>query len=579
MSQQALARRWRPRTFAELVGQDHVVKALTHALTTGRLHHAYLFTGTRGVGKTTISRIFAKALNCASGPTAEPCGQCDACRAIDADRFPDYLELDAASNRGVEDIAALLEQATYAPVAGRYKVYMIDEVHMLTGHAFNAMLKTLEEPPEHVKFVLATTDPQKIPVTVLSRCLQFHLRSLPPRVIAQRCAEVLTAEGVPFDASALTFIGQAAGGSMRDALSLLEQAIAYGGGAVRENDVAAMLGLASEARLWALLAAVAAADAEKALQEAAAIGESGVAFDAVLATLAQLLHRVALAQFVPSAAATSEACTQLAAQWDPEFVQLAYEIVLQGRRDLSLAPDEATGFTMTLLRLLAFAPQTTPQPAPLPQGPQVAPMRQGSAGRHEETKKAARADGSQESEMRSDAGRAPEASASGASVSSDAYAASEARKASAYTTNDSLPALADRWHALVQRLDLTGPARELVLHSLPLAWQDGEVELVAAPRVKALPQMHPQVVSKAQEAIARVLSEPARVRWVESDDADALPWQETPAARQAQAQRAAREAWQQRVEAQPAVRFLTQRLGLRLDAASVRLRRGDDAAA
>src|SRR5574337_1245671 len=260
MAYQVLARKWRPRSFETLVGQEHVVRALTHALATGRLHHAYLFTGTRGVGKTTISRILAKSLNCETGVTAEPCGKCSACTAIDADRFPDYVEMDAASNRGVEDMAALLDKAVYAPVQGRYKVYMIDEVHMLTGHAFNAMLKTLEEPPEHVKFILATTDPQKIPVTVLSRCLQFNLKQMPPGHIVEHLSRILEAEAVPFEPPALRHLAKAANGSMRDALSLLDQAIAHGSGKVEEEQVTHMLGTVGDDHLYAVLDALAAGD-------------------------------------------------------------------------------------------------------------------------------------------------------------------------------------------------------------------------------------------------------------------------------------------------------------------------------
>ncbi|HNQ48686.1 MAG TPA: DNA polymerase III subunit gamma/tau [Hydrogenophilus thermoluteolus] len=373
MTQLALARKWRPRDFSALVGQDHVVRALTHALTTGRLHHAYLFTGTRGVGKTTISRILAKALNCERGVGAEPCNACAACQAIDADRFPDYVEMDAASNRGVDEMAALLEQATYAPVAGRYKVYMIDEVHMLTGHAFNAMLKTLEEPPEHVKFVLATTDPQKIPVTVLSRCLQFNLRALSAAQIASRAATILTEEAIPFEPAALQRIGQAARGSMRDALSLLDQAIAYGAGTVSEAAVSEMLGLVSETVLIELLAALSAHANDRYLTLVAQLAETSVAVDAVLASLAQLIHRVARRQFggAPLEDARLEA---LAHEWDPEFVQLAYQIVVHGRRDVPLAPDERTGLEMVLLRLFAFAPQQQPNAPPVPAGPAPEPV-------------------------------------------------------------------------------------------------------------------------------------------------------------------------------------------------------------
>ncbi|MDR0716414.1 MAG: DNA polymerase III subunit gamma/tau [Azoarcus sp.] len=363
MSYQVLARKWRPKSFETLVGQEHVVRALSHALATGRLHHAWLFTGTRGVGKTTISRILAKALNCETGVSATPCGQCDACRAIDADRFPDYVEMDAASNRGVDDMAALLDRAVYAPVAGRYKVYMIDEVHMLTGHAFNAMLKTLEEPPEHVKFILATTDPQKIPVTVLSRCLQFNLKQMPPGPIAEHLARILEAEAVPFEAGALRHLARAANGSMRDALSLLDQAIAHGAGRVAEEQVMQMLGAVGDDHLYAILDALAAGDAEALVAAADGMEARSLSFEAALQALSTLLARVALVQFAPAAVADGHERARLAdyaGRFDAEYLQLAYQIAVHGRDELALAPDEYTGFSMSLLRLLAFRPEQPP---------------------------------------------------------------------------------------------------------------------------------------------------------------------------------------------------------------------------
>ena len=365
MAYQVLARKWRPRSFETLVGQEHVVRALTHALSTGRLHHAYLFTGTRGVGKTTISRILAKALNCETGVTPTPCNQCSACLAIDADRFPDYVEMDAASNRGVDDMAALLDQAVYAPVQGRYKVYMIDEVHMLTGHAFNAMLKTLEEPPEHVKFIIATTDPQKIPVTVLSRCLQFNLKQMPPGHIVAHLTRLLEAEAVPFEPGALRHIAKAASGSMRDSLSLLDQAIAHGAGKVEEQAVQDMLGTVGDDHLYAVLDALRAGDVTALMAAVEGMEARSLSFESALQSLAALLHRIALAQLAPAALTDEFEAARLAPYseaFDPEFLQLAYQIVIHGRDELSLAPDETTGFSMTLLRLFAFRPE---QPAGL----------------------------------------------------------------------------------------------------------------------------------------------------------------------------------------------------------------------
>ncbi|WP_175107063.1 DNA polymerase III subunit gamma/tau [Pararobbsia alpina] len=360
MTYQVLARKWRPKDFASLVGQEHVVRALTHALDAQRLHHAYLFTGTRGVGKTTLSRILAKALNCEKGITSTPCGVCNACRAIDEGRFVDYVEMDAASNRGVEEMASLLERAVYAPVDARFKVYMIDEVHMLTNHAFNAMLKTLEEPPAHVKFILATTDPQKIPVTVLSRCLQFNLKQMPAPHIVGHLEHILTAEQIGFEAQALRLLARAADGSMRDALSLTDQAIAYSAGSVGEEAVRGMLGALDQSYLVRLLDAIAIADGATVLDIADEMAGRSLSFSTALADLAGLLHRVAWAQFAPASVLEEwpEATDirRFAALLPAEQVQLLYQIATIGRAELGLAPDEYAGFSMTLLRMLAFRP-------------------------------------------------------------------------------------------------------------------------------------------------------------------------------------------------------------------------------
>ncbi|MGB6009478.1 DNA polymerase III subunit gamma/tau [Castellaniella sp.] len=359
MSYLVLARKWRPRSFDTLIGQDHVVRALTHALSSGRLHHAWLFTGTRGVGKTTLSRILAKSLNCADGVTATPCGHCQACTEIDAGRYVDYIELDAASNRGVDEMTQLLEQAVYAPSAGRYKVYMIDEVHMLTGHAFNAMLKTLEEPPEHVKFILATTDPQKIPVTVLSRCLQFNLKQMTVPAIVEHLQHVLGQESIPADAQGLRLIAQAAAGSMRDALSLTDQAISYSAGNLTAAAVGEMLGTLDQHHLVALLRALAAADAPGILAVADELAARGLSFQSALADLAVLLSRVAIAQRLGHAQADdplADDIQALAAGLGPDDVQLFYAVAVHSRQELALAPDEYAGFVMACLRMLALLP-------------------------------------------------------------------------------------------------------------------------------------------------------------------------------------------------------------------------------
>ncbi|MBR8065993.1 DNA polymerase III subunit gamma/tau [Burkholderia ambifaria] len=368
MTYQVLARKWRPKDFASLVGQEHVVRALTHALDGGRLHHAYLFTGTRGVGKTTLSRIFAKALNCETGVTSQPCGVCRACREIDEGRFVDYVEMDAASNRGVDEMAALLERAVYAPVDARFKVYMIDEVHMLTNHAFNAMLKTLEEPPPHVKFILATTDPQKIPVTVLSRCLQFNLKQMPAGHIVSHLERILGEEQISFELQALRLLARAAQGSMRDALSLTDQAIAYSANEVTEAAVSGMLGALDQTYMVRLLDGLAAGNGPEILAIADEMSLRSLSFSTALQDLASLLHRIAWAQFAPGSVLDEwpEAADlrRFADALSPEQVQLFYQIATVGRAELGLAPDEYAGFTMTLLRMLAFEPAVGAGSAP-----------------------------------------------------------------------------------------------------------------------------------------------------------------------------------------------------------------------
>lgn len=368
MSYLVLARKYRPRNFEEMVGQEHVVQALSNALTTQRLHHAYLFTGTRGVGKTTVSRVLAKSLNCQGpdgqgGITATPCGVCQACLDIDAGRFVDYTELDAASNRGVDEVQSLLEQAVYKPVQGRFKVFMIDEVHMLTNTAFNAMLKTLEEPPEYLKFVLATTDPQKVPVTVLSRCLQFNLRPMAPETVLEHLTQVLAAEQVPAEPQALRLLARAARGSMRDALSLTDQAIAFGNGALVEAGVRQMLGSADRSHVFRLIDALAQGDGKTVVETSEVLRRDGLSAASTLEEMTTVLQAMAVLQAVPSrAAAASDTdpdaaeTARLAGLMPPDETQLLYSLCLHGRGELGLAPDEYAALTMVLLRLLAFKP-------------------------------------------------------------------------------------------------------------------------------------------------------------------------------------------------------------------------------
>jgi len=439
MSYQVLARKWRPKDFTSLVGQEHVVRALRHALETKRLHHAYLFTGTRGVGKTTLARILAKCLNCETGVTPEPCGKCSACIEIDAGRFVDLLEVDAATNTRVDEMRQLLETAQYAPSKGRYKVYVIDEVHQLSGHAFNAMLKTLEEPPEHMKFVLATTDPQKIPVTVLSRCLQFNLKQMPPAAIAMHLERILREENVPAEREALALIARAAAGSMRDALSLLDQAIAHGAGRVTLANVSEMLGAIDRGHLLALIDSVTAGDAPAAVKIADEMQARSLSFDTALAELAALFLKLALGQSVPGALEDEPdraRLAELASRIDPELLQLYYQIALQARQDLPLAPDEHGGFVMALLRMLAFRPEDAPE-----RGERPAPPRSAPAPRSQATPAAAPA-------------VAPTAAPTGA------------------------------WPELAQQLPVAGAARELARHAELMRREGNTFELVV-PKAKA----------------------------------------------------------------------------------------------
>jgi DNA polymerase-3 subunit gamma/tau len=506
MTYQVLARKWRPRSFETLVGQDHVVRALTHALEQQRLHHAYLFTGTRGVGKTTISRILAKSLNCETGITAKPCGQCAACTEIDAGRFVDYVEMDAASNRSVDDMAALLEKAAYAPARGRYKVYMIDEVHMLTGHAFNAMLKTLEEPPEHVKFILATTDPQKIPVTVLSRCLQFNLKQMPVEAIIGHLTSVLDAEGVEYEAAALRPIAKGAAGSMRDALSLLDQAIAHGAGRLIERDVLDMLGTVGDEHLYLILDALAADDGSALMALVDQMRARSVDFDQALRELAVLLHRIAVFQRVPDAVsdeAERDRLAPYASAMDAESLQLAYQIVVQGCNDLALAPDETTGFSMTLLRLLAFRPDTPPAlgvtprgqsaalqaptrvarlSTPVPPAPAAKPQREGRS----DQARAANADASPAVDVVvfTDGAAAVDSACAGSAppppwAEDEAEEATQGRMVAAACApavqGAVMPRTNEDWHALVDGLDVGAFSKQLAHQS---EWLGGEGEVI-----------------------------------------------------------------------------------------------------
>jgi DNA polymerase-3 subunit gamma/tau len=505
MTALALARSWRPKTFSELVGQDHVVKALTHALDQGRLHHAWLFTGTRGVGKTTIARIMAKALNCTGSDgsgkmTSEPCGKCPACMEIDAGRFVDYIEMDAASNRGVDDIAALLEKAAYAPSNGRYKVYMIDEVHMLTNHAFNAMLKTLEEPPEHVKFILATTDPQKIPVTILSRCLQFNLKQMPVPLIVEHLEKVLAAEKVECEVNALRVLAKAAQGSMRDALSLTDQAIAYAAGKVTEESVRGMLGTLDDAYLIRILDCLIAKDGASLLAVANEMGERSMSFSLALQDLSSLLQKIAAAQVVPESVLEdwpeASEIHRLAGLLTKEEAQLFYQITITSRPDLSLAPDEQTGFAMTLLRMLAFRPGSNGGGGSSPSAPSAPP---GNMARPATSAPAARS-----------AAPAARASAPAAKPAAPAPAA-VALVASAAPAAVGNSSERPDWHALMRQLPVKGLVQQLAFQTELQDWNDAATG-VRATIVTPMPQLASEAsVARLADALTAHFGKPVKI--------------------------------------------------------------------
>jgi DNA polymerase-3 subunit gamma/tau len=546
MSYQVLARKWRPANFQQMVGQEHVLQALVNALDGNRLHHAYLFTGTRGVGKTTVARIFAKSLNCDQGITSKPCGSCSSCVEIDEGRSVDLIEIDAASRTGVDDMRELLDNVQYAPTRGRFKIYLIDEVHMLSKHSFNALLKTLEEPPPHVKFLLATTDPQKVPVTVLSRCLQFNLKRMSRAQILSHLQFLTEQETVDADASALGQLASAADGSMRDALSLLDQAIGYGGGAVKQDAVESMLGSISRDYLKRLFDALQAQDAATLLHEARAVIQHNPDYQRVCAEMLTLLQQIALYQGNPALAAVDDFDVELlqryAEAWSPEEVQLYYQIMLQGRHDLLISPDEAAGFEMLMLRLIAFSPATDDvvETGELKKKPELKPAPETTADKRPEAEvgdapviepeadAVAAAPAAEETRPDSD----PETKSGFPQSENPAPAEFDVRLADAGrepAVNDGGPAAAVEaeppvfipeaeppipapgaradagldWAGLAYHLGLAGLAQEIVANSAVERWQDGALKLALLPEIHEL--SNPLIESEIRQALEQKL--------------------------------------------------------------------------
>jgi DNA polymerase III subunit gamma/tau len=528
MSYTALARKWRPKKFSELIGQEHVRRALVNALDTGRLHHAFLFTGTRGVGKTTIARILAKCLNCETGVTAEPCGVCAACREIDAGRFVDLIEVDAASRTKVDDTRELLDNVQYTPARGRYKVYLVDEVHMLSAHSFNALLKTLEEPPPHVKFLLATTDPQKLPMTVLSRCLQFNLKRLPAAEIASHMRHILEQEGVAYEPAGLKLVAQAADGSMRDALSLLDQLIAFGGGRAGESEARAMLGTVARdhvVRIAELLATLSPGELLKGVQ---ALEQFAPDYAQLLDELAGLLVRVGLRQTIEDYEGDEvfapEVIERLARALTPEDVQLFYQTAITGKRDLPLAPDPRTGFEMTLLRMVAFRPAGAPSGARAARP--VDPARSSAAP------------------PAGPAGAVPAAAEPGETASAAAPGSGET----------ALAAAPGSWAAIINVLELSGAARQLASHCALISRQGALVRLALDPHNQQL--RTPAQEEKLTQALSRHFGGPVRLEFQST-----VAGGETPALLAQRASQQELTAARRAFEADPGVQGLRERFG------------------
>jgi DNA polymerase-3 subunit gamma/tau len=522
MSYIVLARKWRPKRFAEMVGQEHVLRALANALDSGKVHHAFLFTGTRGVGKTTIARILAKSLNCeTAGVSSNPCGVCAACREIDEGRFVDLIEVDAASRTKVDDTRDMLDNVQYAPSRGRYKVYLIDEVHMLSNHSFNALLKTLEEPPPHVKFLLATTDPQKLPVTVLSRCLQFSLKRLPASLIGDRMKFIAAEEKLQFDPAAAALLARAAEGSMRDALSLMDQLIAFGGGTLNEVNARAMLGTIDRGHVGRLIDALARSDGPALLAEVRDLDRDAPDYDRALVELAAFLQRVAIVQIVPEAAQQDEefdeaSLTRLAAAISPEDVQLYYQIALGGRRDLSAAPEPRLGFEMTLLRMLAFRPDTGGVQAGIPQA------------------------------------RAPAQSAP--AQSTPAQSAPNVRLTSIDAGN---------WSTVVEAASLSGMVRQFALNCVPAKFEHDALTL-SIDQATADRRTRP-IEEKLAQGLSKYLGRDIRVIFETAQAALATPARQRALEEQDRTARAATA-----FESDPAVKGLRERFGADVDASSVK---------
>ncbi len=545
MSYQVLARKWRPQLFSQLVGQEHVVKALSNALDHDRLHHAYLFTGTRGVGKTTLARIFAKSLNCEQGVSATPCGVCDACREIDEGRFVDLLEVDAASRTKVDQTRELLENVPYAPVRGRYKVYLIDEVHMFSASSFNALLKTLEEPPPHVKFILATTDPQKVPVTVLSRCLQFNLKRLSREQIESQLRHILQQEKILFDDESLSLLARGADGSMRDGLSLLDQAIAFGGGEVKGAEVRTMIGTVAADQVYRLLDALAALDGQSLLQVVAEMSQLAIDFTNATQELLAMLHQIALLQLVPGSvpdeAFDAERLVQFAAQLTQEDVQLFYQIGLTGQRELYLAPDPRSGFEMLLLRMLAFRPEGGNETA---------------SGNSTPGSRQKRRSPVPQQAVKPAFSTPTEAGAQSSQVHAEPAEHNESASEAAVLDPS-------RWDSFVAGLKLGGIASQLASHCVFESWDGATLSLQLDPSRQQL--RVGQVEARLQEGIGKVLGKPVKLKITE-----AVPEGETPAMRQAREQRERQHEAEAAMANDPLVREMEEHFSARLISDTVR---------